>query len=117
MNEKEIQKFKDKLEEEKKTLRKELESFATEEKKPIKGDWNARYPKYDGDIESEADEVQEYEKLLSIEHSLEKRLADINLALDKIKDGNYGICENCQKQIDIERLNVCPEARACIECK
>lgn len=117
MEKKEIQKSKELLEKERKALEDELKSFAVEDKKPINGEWNTRYPKYDGDIESEADEVQEYEKLLSVEHSLEKRLTDINLALDKIKKDVYGKCERCEKPIDKERLNACPEARTCIKCK
>lgn len=116
MNKKELQSLKEKLEKEKGSLEEELRSFAVEEKKPLKGDWGTRYPRYDGDIESEADEVQEYEKLLSVEYSLEKRLVDVNLALEKIKKGSYGKCEKCKKPIDEKRLDACPEARVCIKC-
>ena len=106
-----------KLKTEKNNLEKQLKSFAQEDKKPDGDDWTTKYPKYDGDIESEADEVQEYEKLLSVEYSLEKRLVDINAALEKIKKGGYGKCEKCGKKIDPKRLDACPEARVCINCR
>ncbi len=106
-----------KLLSEKESLEKELNSFAKEDFKP-EGDWATKFPKFEGGgMESEADEVQEYEKLLSVEYSLEKRLRDVNLAIEKIKKGTYGICERCGKELDAERLEACPEAKFCIKCK
>ena len=117
MNKKLIEELKQKLEKEKGSLEKELKSFADEDSKS-KGDWGTRYPKFEGgNLESEADEVQEYEKLLSVEYNLEKRLRDVNLALEKIKKDKYGKCEKCGKPIDIARLEACPEAKFCIKCK
>ncbi len=112
-----LQKFKDKLKKEKEDLRAELETFAKEDKRP-KGDWDTKYPKFNGGgIEEGADEVGEYEKLLSVEYSLELRLKDINLALEKIEKEKYGTCERCGKKIDPERLEACPEAKFCTNCK
>lgn len=109
--------LKQKLKSEKESLEKELSSFSKEDSK-LQGDWSTKFPKFDGGgMESEADEVQEYEKLLSVEHSLEKRLKDVNLAIEKIKKGTYGICEKCNKEMDAKRLEACPEARFCITCK
>jgi len=106
-----------KLQEEKESLEKELKSFAKEDSKP-RGDWDTRYPKFNGGgLEEEADEFQEYEKLLSLEHAFELKLRNVNLALEKIKNKKYGKCEKCGKSIDIIRLKVCPEARFCIKCK
>ncbi len=118
MNKQIEEQFKEKLEKEKEALEKELLAFAKEDEK-VKGDWGARYPKFgegDGGIEEEADEVQEYEKLVSLEHSLELRLKDINSALEKIEKGKYGVCEKCGKEISVERLNICPEAKLCKNC-
>ena len=117
MNKKIITELREKLEQQKESLEKELKNFAKEDTKP-KGDWDTRYPKFNGGgLEEEADELQEYEKLLSVEYSLELRLRDTNSALEKIKENEYGKCEKCNKNIDIERLKVCPEARFCIKCK
>jgi DnaK suppressor protein len=46
-----------------------------------------------------------------------KELAEIELALDKINHGTYGICEMCEEPIGLERLRVKPHARYCIACR
>lgn len=44
-------------------------------------------------------------------------LKEINLALQRINSSQYGICEMCDKQIDINRLKIKPHARFCIRCR
>jgi len=46
-----------------------------------------------------------------------KELAEIELALGKINEGSYGICEMCEDEISIERLRVKNFARYCITCR
>ena len=117
MNKKLIQKLKEKLEEKKKILERELKKFA-ERDKERKDNWQTRYPSFDGgNLEEGADEVEEYVNRLPVEYSLELRLRDVNLALEKIKKGKYGICEKCQKPISQKRLMVSPEARFCMKCQ
>ena len=41
----------------------------------------------------------------------------IRASLDDIEDGVYGICDDCGRDITIERLNARPVARQCIRCK
>lgn len=48
--------------------------------------------------------------------ALEERIKEINKALDKIDKGTYGICENCQKNIEETRLKINPAAYLCREC-
>lgn len=120
MEENFLKRIQEKLEKEKKEIEKELEKFA--EKGEIPEDWKTKFPKHNGEsgsgaLERGADEVEEFENLLAIEHSLELKLKDINLALGKIKKGNYGICEKCKKEIEIERLKAIPETRFCKNCK
>jgi DnaK suppressor protein len=38
-------------------------------------------------------------------------------ALEKIEDGSYGICEECEEEIPINRLKAIPDARYCIACQ
>jgi DnaK suppressor protein len=120
MKEELIKKFKEKLEKEKEEIERQLKKFAKEGKIPE--DWETKFPHYNGEsgsgaLERAADEVEEYEILRSIEQSLEVKLKDIKLALEKIKKGNYGICEKCQKEIEIDRLEAIPETRFCKNCK
>lgn len=49
--------------------------------------------------------------------ALEKNLAEVHLALEKIAKKKWGRCESCQKTIDLARLKLLPEARYCIECE
>ena len=46
-----------------------------------------------------------------------KELNEIELALDKIKNGTYGICEMCEDPIGKPRLEVKNFARFCITCR
>jgi len=117
MNEKLLEKLKEKLEKEKKLIQEELKRFAIKDDLP-KGDWETLYPnRENGSTEEEADEVQEYSNLLPIEHSLEVKLRNIELALEKIKRGKYGLCEKCGKKISRQRLLACPEASTCLKCE
>jgi len=57
-------------------------------------------------------------ELDTILSSIEKeRLADIEDALKKLKEGTYGICEECKAKIPPERLEMVPFARLCRECQ
>lgn len=46
-----------------------------------------------------------------------RELNEIELALDKIKQGVYGICEMCEEPIGKARLEVKNFARFCITCR
>lgn len=121
ISKKSLQKIKKRLEGDRALLEKELKYFSREDDK-LKGNWNTLFPYFDGEIgsaqlEKAAEEVEEYEAKLPVEHVLELRLRDINLSLKKIKKGSYGICDKCEKPIDTKRLLVCPEARFCINCR
>ncbi len=41
----------------------------------------------------------------------------IRASLEDIEDGVYGICDDCGRDIAIERLKARPVARHCIRCK
>jgi len=119
MEEKLLHFLKNKLEEEKALLEKELSRFAQRDPK-IKDNWKSKFPQFErrGERKEEsADEVEEYATRLPIEYHLELKLRDVNLALEKIKKGNYGICEKCGKEIDKERLKAYPSARFCTQCQ
>ncbi|MDO8565050.1 MAG: TraR/DksA C4-type zinc finger protein [bacterium] len=108
--------FKNKLEEEKKILEKELAQVGRiNPDNP--SDWEAT-PPADRDI-SQADEntaadaIEGYEDNVAIVKTLEERYNDIKSGLDKIKHGTYGVCQVCQKEIEVDRLEANPSARTC----
>ncbi len=47
----------------------------------------------------------------------ELELIEIEVALGKIKDKQFGICEMCEEEISIHRLKVKPHAKYCIDCR
>jgi len=121
MNKDLLNQLKKRLEEEKINLEKELSSFAKKDPK-LKGDWDSKFPRFEKagkgqKLEEAADEVEEYATRLPIEYSLELKLRDVNLALEKIKKGEYGKCEKCGREIDKERLKAYPAARLCSNCQ
>lgn len=48
---------------------------------------------------------------------LDRKIVQIRKALSRVKIGTYGICENCGKMIDTDRLVVFPETTMCIDCE
>ncbi|RHW37699.1 molecular chaperone DnaK [Lysinibacillus yapensis] len=62
-----------------------------------------------------ATELYEREKDMALKVHDNDELTKINAALDKIKNGTYGVCEVCQKDIPYERLEALPYTAFCIE--
>jgi len=46
-----------------------------------------------------------------------RELDQIDRALIRLKQGTYGLCENCSGKIPIGRLNALPYTTLCIECQ
>jgi RNA polymerase-binding transcription factor DksA len=110
-----------KLKADKENIEKELSKIAIPNKN-VPGDWQSKFPYGNGDsgtasLERQADEVEEYTTRLPLEHNLETKLASVNAAIGKIAKGTYGKCEKCGKNIPIERLDIFPEARFCVDCQ
>lgn len=108
-----LDELKTKLLEEKRGLEEELNKIAKKEN----GDYEAKFEDFGRDEEDNAEEVENYANKVGITENLEKKLEDVNLALEKMKKGRYGFCENCQKDIPLERLRAYPAAKDCIDCK
>ncbi len=48
--------------------------------------------------------------------NLSHLLQDVEVALEKLAKGTYGICEECHGPIDAARLEALPTTRYCREC-
>jgi DnaK suppressor protein len=77
----------------------------------VEEDGNDSHP---GDV---ATETYDREMEMTLEETLERRLEEIESALQRVDEGTYGICEVCGKPIDPERLEALPYATKCIEDK
>lgn len=105
------------LEKEAEKLKQELAKFATKDPK-VPGDWDTKFPQFEdrpSEIEENAAEIEQYEKLLDVEHNLELRLKEIAGALGRMANGMYGICAVCKKEIPLARLEANPTAATCID--
>ena len=53
----------------------------------------------------------------AIQEQQQRELAEIEEALQKIEEGEYGICEMCGEPIKPLRLKIKPFAKYCIVCR
>jgi DnaK suppressor protein len=64
-----------------------------------------------------AQTTAERHRVMSIAEGLRANLEDVEHALRRMDAGTYGSCENCGREISVERLEAIPFARLCIDCK
>jgi DnaK suppressor protein len=77
------------------------------------GEENTPFPTHIADI---ADIEIRIDRDSYIINQLTQKLKDIDAALQKIADKEYGFCEDCREQIRKERLKALPYARCCKSC-
>lgn len=63
--------------------------------------------------------VNNYSKnvMLSVSENDSRQLILINEALERLEDDEYGLCLNCEQEINPKRLNAVPWARYCLDCQ
>lgn len=115
--EKNIDKLKQRLEDEKTKLEGEL-GIIGRRSKSNPNDWEAVPPETEEggepDLNIAADMVEGFEGASAVEGELEQRLSEVVGALKRIDDETYGICRICKKPVEEERLNANPAASTCI---
>lgn len=68
------------------------------------------------DFAEQATEVENDETIAALRVAIGHELGLIKAALERIRFDTYGICQQCQEQIEAERLKVLPSAGLCIRC-
>jgi DnaK suppressor protein len=110
LTKKELKKFQELLEEKRKAVLERARQMLAEENMTL--DTN--------DLPDEMD-LASSEYLQSFEFRLRGRekslLSKLDLALKKIDDGTFGVCEICEEPIGKKRLEARPETTLCIKCK
>jgi len=71
----------------------------------------------ESDANDDASNIVELNILMTLSDSQKRELDQITMAMMKIKDGTYGICEGCGQLISEKRLLALPFANLCVECK
>jgi RNA polymerase-binding transcription factor DksA len=59
----------------------------------------------------------ERERDLALSAQATQAVEEIDIAVAKIHDGTYGVCEQCYSVIPKERLRALPHAALCVQCK
>jgi RNA polymerase-binding protein DksA len=72
---------------------------------------------YDNHLADTATVTYDRELDYTLEENAEHMLAEIDAALQRIDDGSFGRCTNCDKEIAPARLEARPWATLCIDCQ
>lgn len=59
----------------------------------------------------------EREQEISLANGILERINQVERALERLDEGNYGWCERCGNAIPVERLAAFPSATLCVTCK
>ena len=59
----------------------------------------------------------EQDTTLGLMESESRELQEIEEALERIKEGSFGLCEACKKEIPRARLKAIAYARLCVDCQ
>jgi DnaK suppressor protein len=59
----------------------------------------------------------EREQEITLANNLLERINQVERALERLGEGNYGWCERCGNPIPVERLAAFPSATLCVTCK
>ena len=68
------------------------------------------------DFAEQATESENEQVLDGIRHEANLELQQVNAAITRLENDNYGICSRCDNPISSERLNALPYVQTCINC-
>ncbi|MBX7237400.1 MAG: TraR/DksA C4-type zinc finger protein [Caldilineales bacterium] len=57
-----------------------------------------------------------WEMALARKEYIEAQIKSLQQALERAQSGAYGLCQNCGKEIEPERLEILPSATTCADC-
>jgi DnaK suppressor protein len=69
------------------------------------------------DLEEMASDTVDTDSLCALVDLGSSTLSEIEVALGRIDEGSYGLCERCEKPIGVERLEARPFASLCLGCQ
>lgn len=109
MNEAEVQQAKTRLEQMRREVMQEV-AAAEEASREIGQDGVPDI----GDMSSNA---YSRDVLYNLSEVQRTKLRDIDAALERLRQGEYGVCARCGEEIAPQRMQVRPFSRYCIDCK
>ncbi len=109
--------FEKHLKEEREKIFEELETRKKDDFSATLKDSTGEHSSYSFHMADQGTDSQEREKSFLFASRAGQYLDNINDAITRIKEGQFGICMQCGEDIDIERLKAVPIAKQCIKCK
>jgi len=71
---------------------------------------------FDGGFADSSQVTAERSEIEALAGSLTDTLKEVEDALEKLDEGDYGRCESCGGEIGEARLEAMPQAKLCISC-
>ena len=68
-------------------------------------------------MDADAAERVGHMQVSALKQTMDRSMIQVRKALTRIKIGKYGLCENCGKMIDTDRLVILPETTVCVDCE
>lgn len=113
MNKKETKKYQKMLLTEREQLAKSIRTIETDTLESSKTEMGSGLTSF-----AEAGtENNDLETALRVASGESKSVIEIDEALSRIQNGTYGVCETCDEEIPVKRLEVFPEALHCVKCQ
>ena len=72
---------------------------------------------YGNHMADDATEAFEQAKDLALRGNAERLLEQVEGALERFGEGSYGLCEQCEAEIDPARLQALPYVTLCLRCQ
>lgn len=105
-----MERFRKILEEERTSLRAQLEDHGADPEDPT-----SLVLEFEAGFADSAQATAERARVLALVEGLRANLADVERAVERMDAGTYGVCERCGRPIEGERLEALPTATRCIE--
>jgi DnaK suppressor protein len=116
MNKRQQEKLRKRLEERRVEIESDM-SFMAAEMRSIGVDQDQENGSLGNHIADDGSNVAEAERIVTVSEDFQQILAQVNGALERMSEGNYGVCQRCGKPIGEERLEAFPYVAYCIECQ
>lgn len=68
-------------------------------------------------LDADAAEISGHDRVSALRLEADKALIEVRKTLTRMKLGKYGLCTNCGKMIDTDRLALDPTMETCVNCE
>lgn len=116
MNKEDLTQFRQLLLDKKKSEERIIDEMWENGLKESLSDSIAEFSTYDNHPADVGPETFERSKDMALRENFKRVLEDIEAALERVEQGNYGRCATCGEDIERARLQVLPQSTLCVHC-